>query len=63
MTPSSVHTLINLEQTLAVMRSNMLTKQELHDALKKQTRRVITFVCCWCAALVAATYFIATQVR
>jgi hypothetical protein len=52
-----------LERDVAVIRSNYVTKEDLHKEINAQTWRLITFVCGFGTALVAATYFIATHVH
>lgn len=39
------------------------TSAEMHKAMTDQTWRLVTFVCGFGTALVAATYFMATQIR
>lgn len=51
-----------LERDVAVIRSNYVTKADLHQEITAQTWRLVTFVCGFGTALVAATYFIATRV-
>jgi flavorubredoxin len=52
-----------LERDVAVIRSNYATKEDLHKEINAQTWRLVTFVCGYGTALVAATYFIATHTR
>jgi hypothetical protein len=52
-----------LEQDVAVIRSNYATKDDLYQAINAQTWRLVTFVCGFGTALVAATYFITTHAR
>jgi hypothetical protein len=52
-----------LERDVAVIRSNYVTKEDLHKEINAQTWRLITFVCGFGTALVGATYFIATHVH
>lgn len=52
-----------LQQDVAVIRSNYATKEDLHKELSAQTWRLVTFVCSFGTALVAATYFIAKHVQ
>jgi hypothetical protein len=52
-----------LERDVAIIRSNYVTKEDLHKEINAQTWRLITFVCGFGTALVAATYFIATHAR
>lgn len=52
-----------LERDVAVIRSNYATKEDLHQEISAQTWRLVTFVCGFGTALVAATYFIATHAR
>jgi len=51
--------LIAIERDLAVVRSNYATKEDLHKEISAQTWKLVTFVCGFGTALVAATYFIA----
>ncbi|UMR29520.1 hypothetical protein MJ904_21025 [Massilia sp. MB5] len=48
-----------LKTDVAVIRSNYVTKEDLHKEINNLTWRLITFVCSFGTALVAATYFIA----
>lgn len=52
-----------LEEDVAVIRSNYVTKEQLYKAMNSQTRRLVAFVCGFNAVLVGATYYIATHVR
>jgi hypothetical protein len=52
-----------LERDVAVIRANYLTREYLRKEINVQTWRLITFVCGFGTALVAATYFIATHAR
>jgi hypothetical protein len=59
-----------VERDVAVIRSNYVTRDDLQALqvalfreLDAQTWRLVTFVCGFGTALVAATYFIATHVR
>jgi hypothetical protein len=56
-----------LERDVAVIKSNYVTKEDLHRELSAQTWRVITFVttfvCVFNGLLVSATYFIATHAK
>jgi hypothetical protein len=52
-----------LEQNVAVIRSNYATKEDLYQAINAQTWRLVTFVCGFGTALVAATYFITSHAR
>jgi hypothetical protein len=52
-----------LGQDVAVIRSNYATREDLYQAINAQTWRLVTFVCGFGTALVAATYFIATHAR
>lgn len=47
-----------LKTDVAVIRSNYATKEDLHKEINNLTWRLITFVCSFGTALVAATYFI-----
>jgi hypothetical protein len=51
--------IVNIERDVAVMRSNYATKEDLHKELRDQTWKLVTFVCSFGTALVAATYYIA----
>jgi len=55
--------LITIERDVAVMRANYATKEDLHKEINAQTWKLVTFVCGFGTALVAATYFIATHVN
>jgi hypothetical protein len=56
-----------LERDVAVIKSNYVTKEDLHRELNAQTWRLITFVttfvCVFNGLLVSATYFIATHAK
>lgn len=59
-----------VERDVAVIRSNYVTREDLQalqvalfKELNAQTWRLVTFVCGFGTALVAATYFIATHTR
>jgi hypothetical protein len=52
-----------LERDVAIIRSNYATKEDLHKEINTQTWRLVTFVCGFGTALVAATYFIVTHGR
>jgi len=59
-----------LEEDVAAILSNYVTKGDLHKAMEdlykamnSQTWRLVTFVCGFNTALVGATYYIATHVR
>jgi hypothetical protein len=56
-----------LERDVAVIKSNYVTKEDLHRELSAQTWRVITFVttfvCVFNGLLVSATYLIATHAK
>lgn len=50
-----------IERDLAVMRSNYATKEDLQREVGALTWKLVTFVCGFGTALVAATYFIASH--
>lgn len=50
--------IVNIERDVAVLRSNYATKEDLHKEMSAQTWKLVTFVCGFGSALVAATYFI-----
>jgi len=59
-----------LEKEVAVILSNYVTKGDLHEAMEdlykamnSQAWHLMTFVCCFNAALMGATYLIAIHVR
>jgi hypothetical protein len=59
-----------LERDLAIIRSNYVTKEDLHREIaglhrdiNSQTWKPVTFVCGFGTVLVSATYFIATHAR
>lgn len=59
-----------VKSDVAVMRSNYVTKEDLHKEigglhkeLNAQTWKLVTFVCSFGTALVAATYFIVSHVK
>ena len=54
--------LARVETDLAVIKSNYVTKEDLHREIASQTWRLVTFVCGFGVALVSSTYFIATHV-
>jgi flagellar biosynthesis/type III secretory pathway M-ring protein FliF/YscJ len=65
----TVERIVNIERDVAVVRSNYATKEDLrgvavdlHKELNAQTWKLVTFVCGFGTALVAATYFIAINV-
>lgn len=43
--------------------TSVATREDLHKEINAQTWRLVTFVCSFGTALVAATYFVATQFR
>jgi hypothetical protein len=52
-----------LERDVAVIRASYASREDLHKELSAQTWRLVTFVCGFGTALVAATYFIVTHTR
>jgi hypothetical protein len=50
-----------LERDVAIIRSNYVTREDLHREIASQTWKLVTFVCGFGTALVGATYFIATH--
>jgi hypothetical protein len=44
---------------VAVIRSNYATREDIHKEISAQTWKLVTFVCGFGTALVAAVYFIA----
>ena len=63
-----------IKTDVAVIKSNYVTKAdlageigslkaEMHSAINAQTWKLVTFVCSFGTALVAATYFIAVHVK
>lgn len=55
--------LVAVERDVAVIRSNYVTKEDLHREIAGLTWKLVTFVCGFGTALVAATYFIVTHTR
>jgi hypothetical protein len=55
--------LVAVERDVAVIRSNYVTKEDLHRELAALTWRLVTFVCGFGTALVGATYFIANHTK
>lgn len=53
--------LVAVERDVAVIRSNYVTKEDLHREIASLTWRLVTFVCGFGTALVGVTYFIATH--
>jgi hypothetical protein len=51
-----------LVEDVAVIRSNYLTKEDLHKAMESQTWHLVIFICGFNTALAAATYCIARHV-
>jgi hypothetical protein len=58
----TVERIVNIERDMAVVRSNYATKEDLHKEISAQTWKLVSFVCGFGTALVAATYFIANHV-
>lgn len=54
--------LTHVETDLAIIKSNYVTKEDLHREIAFLTWRLVTFVCGFGIALVSSTYFIATHV-
>lgn len=50
--------LTGVETRLAVIERTMATKEDLHKEINAQTWKLVTFVCGFGSALVAAVYFI-----
>lgn len=59
----TIERIVSIERDVAVMRSNYATKEDLHKEMSGQTWRLVSFVCGFGTALVAATYFIATHFK
>ena len=57
------HRLSAIERDVAVVRSNYATEAILQSTIGAQTWKLVSFVCGFGTALVAATYFIATNFR
>ena len=55
-------TLSAMKTDVAVIRSNYVTKEDLHKEISAQTWKLVTFVCGFGTALVGATYFLATHI-
>lgn len=62
----AVERIVNIERDVAVVRSNYATKEDMaklgvamQAEINTQTWKLVTFVCGFGTALVAATYFIA----
>lgn len=55
----TVERVVNIERDVAVVRSNYATKEDLHKEMSAQTWKLVSFVCGFGTALVAATYYIA----
>ena len=62
--------IVNIERDTAVVRSNYSTKDDMaklglamQAEINTQTWKLVTFVCGFGTALVAATYFIATHIK
>jgi hypothetical protein len=54
--------LTRVETDLAIIKSNYVTKEDLHREIAALTWRLVTFVCGFGVALVSSTYFIAAHV-
>ena len=54
--------LFSIKTDVAVIRSNYVTKEDLHKEINAQTWKLVTFVCGFGTALVAAVYFVAKHV-
>ncbi|AZG09892.1 hypothetical protein EGT29_19640 [Pigmentiphaga sp. H8] len=54
--------MVQVRETMAVVRSNYATKEDLHKELNSQTWKLITWTTGICTLLVAATFFIATKI-
>ncbi|PRP68723.1 hypothetical protein BUE93_20890 [Chromobacterium amazonense] len=51
--------LTGVETRLSIIERTMATKEDLHKEINAQTWKLVTFVCGFGSALVAAVYFIA----
>ena len=54
--------IVEMKVDIAVIKATFASKEDLHREISALTRRLVTFVCGFGTALVAATYFIATNV-
>lgn len=62
-TPKIEERLGALERDVAVIKSNYVTKGDLHRELNAQTWKFVTFVCTFNGILAGAIYFIASHAK
>ncbi|QHI96573.1 hypothetical protein GT347_00305 [Xylophilus rhododendri] len=51
--------LATIEKDLSIVKATSATKEDLHREINTQTWKLVSFVCSFGTALVAATYYIA----